>query len=120
LQGTVHSLLPAASTGDLSVNVRIDLQLTGPLAIGLFGTADIEVGQAPNAVVVPQAAVLRDDLTGTQRVAVVDHDKVHWQDVTSGVRSGGWVEVPALTPGSQVVIEGQVGLPEGAPVVVSP
>jgi multidrug efflux pump subunit AcrA (membrane-fusion protein) len=66
--------------------------------------------------------VLRDDLTGIERVAVASADnKLHWQEVTTGVRSGGWVEIrqPALAPGTRVVIQGQVGLPEGAPLQVA-
>jgi multidrug efflux pump subunit AcrA (membrane-fusion protein) len=122
LQGQVHSILPTASPNDLTVGVRIDLQLTGALAIGLFGTAEIKVGEARNVAAVPEAALLRDDLTGKERIAIVSgENKLHWQEVTTGVRSGGWVEIrqPSIAPGSRVVIQGQVGLPEGAPLQVA-
>lgn len=122
LQGKVHSILPAASPTDLTVPVRIDLDAP-PHAIGLFGTALITVGQHRDVPVVPEAAVLRDDISGVTRLATVAADgKAHWQNVKPGAAEGGRVEIvePALLPGTQVIVEGQVGLPEGAPVQVGP
>jgi hypothetical protein len=64
--------------------------------------------------------VLRDDVSGEQRIALVVAGKAHWQSLKSGAAQGGKVEVvaPALEEGAEVVIEGQVGLPEGAPLEV--
>jgi RND family efflux transporter MFP subunit len=121
--GTVHSVLPAASATDLTVPVRVDLHLSGTLAIGLFGTARITVGEARDVIALPAAAVLRDDVTGKERVALVAPDgKAHWEDVTTGLRSGGFVEIraPPLAPGARAIVQGQIGLPEGAPVQVTP
>jgi RND family efflux transporter MFP subunit len=121
IPGKVHSVLPAASQADLTEPVRIDLE-TAPHALGLFGTAIITVGEQRDVLVVPQAAILRDDVSGMERVAIVDSGKVRWQTVRSGVSAGGTVEVlePPLSEGTQVVTDGQVGLPDGAPVQVVP
>jgi multidrug efflux pump subunit AcrA (membrane-fusion protein) len=121
IPGKVHSVLPAASQADLTEPVRIDLE-TAPHALGLFGTAIITVGEQRDVLVVPQAAILRDDVSGTERVAIVDSGKIRWQAVRSGVSAGGTVEVldPAPSEGTQVVTDGQVGLPDGAPVQVVP
>jgi multidrug efflux pump subunit AcrA (membrane-fusion protein) len=56
-------------------------------------------------------------------VAVVGADgKAHWIAVTPGLSQGGKTEIaaPLLAPGTRVITSGQVGLPEGTPVAVSP
>lgn len=119
--GRVHAVLPATSTGGFSAPVRIDLAATGPRTPGLFGTASIVVAEVRDALVVPAAAVLRDDVTGTARVAVVTAGgTARWLDVTTGVEEDGAVQLlaPAVTPGTLVITGGAVGLPEGTRVEV--
>ena len=75
------------------------------------------------ALVVPAAAVLRDDVYGTSRVAVVLPDgTARWVQVTLGIEQGDAVEItaPALAVGTPVIVAGQVGLPEGARVQAQP
>lgn len=120
-RGVVHAILPGASAESLSAPVRIDFSRATPDAIGLFGTAVITVGQHANVLVVPAAAVLTDDVYGTSRVALVtDSMTAHWVQVTPGIREGDRVEIesPALPVGAKVIVSGQVGLPESAPVEV--
>ncbi|MEJ2218179.1 MAG: efflux RND transporter periplasmic adaptor subunit [Gemmatimonadota bacterium] len=118
----VHGVLPSASSENLSAPVRLDFQPARPhLSVGLFGTAHIVVAQRRDAAVVPVASVLRDDVTGLSRVAEVRPDgTAHWVVVQTGVQQEGRVEIlnPRLTPGTRVVTDGQVGLPEGATVQV--
>ena len=122
LAGTVHGILPTASTENLNAPVRIDLPgFAG--GIGLFGTAHITVDVRRDVPAVPAAAVLRDDVYGTARVAVVTAERrVQWVTVTTGASEGGLVEIvaPSLVPGTRVIVAGQVGLPEGAPVRPAP
>jgi len=124
--GTVHGVLPAASAENLSAPVRIDLVAGGgAIGTGLFGTARIMVGARQEVPVVPEAALLQDDVYGTTQVAVVGPPpdrRAHWVRVTPGVREVGLVEIvaPALSPGTLVIVSGQVGLPEGARVRVQP
>lgn len=121
-RGLVHGVLPSAEATDLTAPVRIDLQTLLPDSLGLFGTASITVDEKRDATAVPQAAVLRDDVYGTQRMALVQAGHAHWADVKTGISQGGFVEItsPSLAPGTTVITDGQVGLPEGAPVQVSP
>ena len=116
----VHGVLPSASSQTLSAPVRLDFSPPRPdLPIGLFGTASIIVAQRHDAIVVPPAAVLRDDVTGISRVAVIDSaSRAHWVVVQTGTREGDRVEItsPPLTPGQDVIIEGQVGLPDSTRV----
>lgn len=122
--GVVRGLLPADTTGGMTVPLRIDLQGSpraagAPVQTGLFGTAQIIVGEHTGVAVVPAAAVLRDDITGISRVAVVTQDgKAHWVIVQTGATQGDRVEItsPPLNAGQRVIVSGQVGLPEGSPV----
>ena len=118
LAGIVHAILPSASAENLSAPVRIDFADPGAgVALGLFGTAAITVGERRDVPVVPEACVLRDDVYGTASIAVVTpENRAHWVVVTTGARAGGLVEIvtPALASGTRVVVSGQVGLPEGA------
>jgi multidrug efflux pump subunit AcrA (membrane-fusion protein) len=124
LAGLVHGTLAAAVASDLTVPVRIDLVPLPPrLPVGLFGTARITVGERRNVPVVPAAAVLRDDVTGVSRIASVSGEgRVHWVTVTTGLVEGERVEIlsPELGAEERVIVSGQVGLPEGAPVDVQP
>ena len=124
LVGIVHAILPSASAENLSAPVRIDFADPGGgvgvgvgVALGLFGTAAITVGERRDVPVVPEACVLRDDVYGTASIAVVTpENRAHWVVVTTGPRAGGLVEIvtPGLASGTQVIVSGQVGLPEGA------
>ncbi len=122
--GRVHDALPAANPADLTVPVRIDFGSKDlRLPVGLFGTARIQVGQHRNATVVPPAAVLRDDITGSTRIAMVTPDgKVHWIEVRTGLSDGVVTEILGRTLAVKqvVIVAGQTGLPEGAAVVVQP
>ena len=117
--GNVHGFLPS-DTSAMSVPVRIDLRndITA-VPIGMFGTAHIVVGQRNAAAIVPAAALLRDDVNGITRIAVVAADgRAHWVTVTVGIQQGDAIEItaPSLAPGSRVIVSGQVGLPDGSRV----
>ena len=117
----VHSVLPSASAKTLTAPVRLDFdrEQTVPTAVNLFGSARIVVGQARDVIAVPVAAVLRDDVSGVQRVASAGDDgHLHWIRVTTGLSQRGLVQViaPPLPLGSRVIVGGQVGLAEGARV----
>ncbi len=119
----VHSLLPVTTAGGFTTSVRVDLASPRSFMPGLFGTAVIVVAEMHDAPVVPAAAVLRNDVTGTTRLALVTPGgTAHWIDVRTGVEEGDVVQVvsPALAEGEKVVTAGQVGLPEGARVQVQP
>jgi multidrug efflux pump subunit AcrA (membrane-fusion protein) len=124
LPGTVHDVLSGGSGSDLTEPVRIDFGVPPrDLPVGLFATARIRVAEHADALTVPDAAVLRDDVTGSARVAVVGADgKAHWLSVQTGLSQGGRTEITgaALASDARVIVSGQVGLPDGTPVVVSP
>jgi RND family efflux transporter MFP subunit len=120
LHGTVHGVLATANSSALTAPLRIDLAVPqGSDVIGLFGTVSITVARKRHVPVVPAAAVLTDDVSGAKRVAEVVAGKAHWVAVETGLSQDGQVEItnPTLDPGTEVIIRGQVGLPEGTSVV---
>ena len=123
LAGTVHGILASANPTALTAPMRIDpAQPDRIAAVGLFGTVRITVERRSDVPAVPVSAVLTDDVSGTKRLALVEDGKAHWVEVRTGLTSGGLVEItsPKLTAGTEVIVEGQVGLPDGAAVAVRP
>ncbi|HEY2798841.1 MAG TPA: HlyD family efflux transporter periplasmic adaptor subunit [Thermoanaerobaculia bacterium] len=121
--GSVHDVLPQANAADFTAPVRIDFAGgAAPAAVGLFGTVHVVVDRKANALVVPDAAVLRDDVTGKSRIALVQDGRARWRDAVVGLRGSAGTELlqPALQPGDVVIVGGQVGLPDGAAVAASP
>jgi len=117
--GRVHGILAESGPSDLTAPVRIDIDPASGVAVGLFATARITVAERPDVPTVPDAAVVRDDVTGASRMALVGVDgKAHWIAVTPGIAQGGRTEIaaPPLDPASRVIVSGQAGLPEGTPV----
>jgi HlyD family secretion protein len=122
LAGTVHGILPAASSSTFSAPVRIDLRhgLEVP-AVGLFGTATIVVGERAGVLSVPADAVLTDDVTGVSRIAVVEGGTARWIPVRTGARDRGRVEIAGrgISDGDRVIVSGQVGLPDSSAVRIA-
>jgi multidrug efflux pump subunit AcrA (membrane-fusion protein) len=121
--GSVHDVLPGANAADFTVPVRVDLRGLGKAPpLGLYGRAKITVGQRRGVLLVPEEAVIRDDVHGTTRIALVRNDRAHWVDVTLGGHAPGRVEIvlPALSPGDTVIVSGQVGLPDNSRIAVTP
>jgi multidrug efflux pump subunit AcrA (membrane-fusion protein) len=118
--GTVHGILPSANPADFTGGVRIDFPGAARLPLGLFGSARIVVGERRDALVVPDAAVLRDDVSGVSRTAVVAGNKLHWIQVTPGLRQDGFTEISGagVPAEGQAVVSGMIGLPEGKSVAV--
>ncbi len=123
LAGTVHGVMPAASSSGFSAPVRIDFGKSLPTpSVGLFGTASIIVGQRAGVLSVPLQAVLTDDVTGVSRLAVARSGRAFWVDVRTGITDRGRIQVagPGIAPGVEVVVSGQVGLPDSAAVRIRP
>ncbi|MDH3292447.1 MAG: efflux RND transporter periplasmic adaptor subunit [Gemmatimonadota bacterium] len=83
---------------------------------GMFVEVRLASDVRPNAIVVPEDAIL--PLEGVDFVWVAKDGTVSRRQVTLGVRTPGFVEVSdGLTSGEQVVVGGLQRLFEGAPVV---
>lgn len=85
------------------------------LQSGMFIEARLATAVRPDAVVIPEDAVL--SLQGVQVVWVVADNKAARREVTLGVRTPGFVEVrDGISAGEQVVVGGAERLGPGAPV----
>lgn len=85
------------------------------LQSGMFIEARLATAVRPDAVVIPEDAVL--SLQGSQVVWVVADGKAVRREVTLGVRTPGFVEVrDGIVAGEQVVVGGAERLGPGAPV----
>ena len=85
------------------------------LQSGMFIEARLATDVRPNAVIIPEDAVL--PLQGASFVWVVNNGKATRRQVELGVRTPGFVEVKnGVESNEQVVVGGQERLAEGAPV----
>lgn len=85
------------------------------LQAGMFIEARLATAVRPNAVIIPEDAVL--PLQGANFVWVVNGGKATRRQVELGVRTPGFVEVKnGVENADQVVVGGQERLAEGAPV----
>ena len=85
------------------------------LQSGMFIEARLATAVRPDAVVIPEDAVI--PLQGTNFVWVVNNGKATRRQVELGVRTPGFVEVKSgVENAEQVVVGGQERLAEGAPV----
>jgi membrane fusion protein (multidrug efflux system) len=88
------------------------------LQAGMFIEARLATAVRPNAVVIPEDAVL--PLQGSNFVWVITDGKATRRQVELGVRTPGFVEVTSgVVDKEQVVVGGQERLGEGAPVAAT-
>lgn len=86
------------------------------LQAGMFIEARLATNIRPNAVVVPEDALL--PMQGATFVWVVKDSKANQRQVTVGVRTAGWAEVQSgVEAGDQVVVGGAERLFPNAPVM---
>jgi membrane fusion protein, multidrug efflux system len=85
------------------------------LQAGMFIDARLATAVRPNAVVIPEDAIL--PIQGSNFVWVAKDGKATRREVVLGVRTPGWVETQSgVEAGESVVVGGQERLSEGAPV----
>jgi membrane fusion protein (multidrug efflux system) len=85
------------------------------LQAGMFIEARLATAVRPNAVVIPEDAIL--PIQGSTFVWVAKDGKATRREVVLGVRTPGWVETKSgIEAGESVVVGGQERLSEGVPV----
>lgn len=116
--GAVVQVAPSVDPQTNTIAVRVRLaNPTGALKAGIFGNARIAVDIHPNALVVPQEAlVVEGDKTF---VFVSRGEKVEKRKVTVGIREDGHVEIVAgLKDDERVVTTGAFGLGDGTKIKI--
>ena len=121
---TVQRRLPQTSEADQSALFWLAPAVQAPFGVlGRFGNATIETGAAHEAILVPDSALVEDDLTGEIRIArVVPGSVAIWTTVRLGEGNEGHHELlaPALPAGTPIVVQGQRGLPDSTHVAPRP
>jgi HlyD family secretion protein len=116
--GGVVQVAPSVDPQTNTVAVRVRLpNPTGELKAGIFGTARIAVEIHPNALAVPQEALV---VEGDESfVFVPQGEKVEKRKVTVGIREDGEVEIlEGLKDNERVVITGAFGLGDGTKIKI--
>ena len=118
IKGKITSIFPQANSQTRTVTVEAVIDNPdGQLLSGKFLEMKIVTARKPNAITVPQAAVV--EFQDQPSVWVVEGDTVTAQPVTLGMSTGDRVEViDGLESGQAVVTSGQNRLVENAPVAV--
>lgn len=105
---------PQTGTFKITIEIRDTERRIKP---GMFGRMSIIYDEHENALQVPRSAIIES--AGRKSVFVVVDDKAVRKDVTTGFGSAGMVEiVEGIGDDDRVIIVGQVGLKDEAPVVV--
>lgn len=116
---TVTRISPTANAA--SGTFRLTLAVPthdGRLRPGMFARLDIVYAVHHDALLIPAQAILDDDAE-TTAVFVVAEGHAQRRDVVTGVLSDGRIQVVSgLAPGEQVIVVGQSGVRDGAPVSV--
>lgn len=107
---------PTGSVGDVRLAFSAGTRLTSGTPVRVSIVAE----EHPKALLVPSAAVVRED--GETFVMVAGADNIaHKKPVTVGLVSGEDTEIiKGLSAGDNVIVKGQSGLPDGAAITVEP
>lgn len=115
---TVKSAPTAVEPGTATVPVRLGFGRSISIPVGTPVQIDIAAQEHRDVVIVPTSAVVREgDQTA---VFVVSDGKAHQVLVEIGLTDKANVEiVSGVAAGDPVIVEGQAGLPDGAPVTIA-
>lgn len=104
-------------TGSVTVQATID-NSENLLSPGMFVTINQIIQEDPNALIIPEQAVVAS-LQGSY-VFVIKNGVAKSIKITLGHRRQGYVQIHGLKLGDEVVIAGQQKLQDGNPVIVLP
>ncbi len=118
-QATVARISPTinASNGTFRATVYIDNE-NGNLAPGMFGRFTIAYEKHSNAMVIPTAAIIREDSQSV--VYVVTDGAAVRREIEPGIQTDGKVEIlSGLDQNEEIVVTGLSGLRDGSRVLAS-
>lgn len=117
--GEVVFVSPVVEPESRTVTVKARVENpAGELRAGQFADVRLVLGRRPDAVVVPESAIVPGRVESA--VYVVGGGTAHRRVVTLGARTEGRIHVlSGVQPGDTVVVAGQQRLSDGAPVRIS-
>lgn len=117
--GRISAVTQAVDPARRTVEVWCEIPNNdGRLKAGLFGDVQINVGTAPNTVVLPSSAVEFQEGTEKAKAYVVDSQNVaHVRDITAKPLDDSHVRVlSGLHAGETIIISGEYGIPDATKV----
>jgi membrane fusion protein (multidrug efflux system) len=120
VEGTVLRVSPTVDPGTGSFRVTLAVPNEGlPLRPGMYARARVAWDVHPDAVLIPERALVDDD--GEASVWVVREGRAWRRVITPGIVSAGSIEVlDGLDADEIVVVAGQAGLRDGMAIAVAP
>ncbi len=121
LPAKVTVVSPAVDPSTTTIQVWVEAVNKGALLKpGTTSRIAMDIGDVPNAVVIPASALLASD-DGGERVMIAGKDNTaHESKVKVGVRNSDQVQIlTGVKPGDQVIIEGALGLDDKAKITVA-
>jgi RND family efflux transporter MFP subunit len=117
-EGRLIEILPAVDAESRSAKVRVQVSAGGRLKAGMFAQGEILTGMQREAVVIPAAAVYRDDRSAKDSyVFVVENGKAVRRAVRIGRETDSMLEITeGLKPGDALIAEQSVEVAEGVKV----
>lgn len=117
--GRVRDSLPVAEADNRSFRVRISLEPSAAtLTPGAFASGEVELYHAPQALLLPQEALVGQE--DRWYVLRVDGDHVRRQEVTTGATQDGRIEIRSGLQGGERVVVNPGTLSDGDAVRVAP
>ena len=108
------------ATGTVTLRVTVP-NPHGDLLPGLFVKAQLAQGIVRDGILIPQAAVSRDQRGNPVVLVVGKGDVIETRTVTTDTTFGAnWLVTGGLRPGERVVVEGQLSVRPGAHVKAVP
>ena len=121
LPAKVTVVSPAVDPNTTTIQVWVEAVNKGELLKpGTTAQISMDIGDVPNAVVVPATALLASD-EGGERVMIAGKDNLaHESKVKVGVRNSDQVQIlSGVNPGDQVITEGALGLDDKAKITIT-
>jgi HlyD family secretion protein len=121
LPAKVTVVSPAVDPNTTTIQIWIEATNKGELLKpGTTAQISMDIGDVPNAVVVPASALLAAD-DGGERVMIAGKDSLaHESKVKVGVRTSDQAQIlSGVNPGDQVITEGALGLDDKAKITIT-
>lgn len=117
-QGRIYAIDPQVDINGRAIRLRATVpNPDGVLRPGLFARVNVVTATRPEAVLVPESALVPEG--ETRHVFAIEDGKARRRVVTLGLRRAGEVEVlSGVRPGDRIVTAGQMRLRDGSSVEV--
>jgi RND family efflux transporter MFP subunit len=121
LPAKVTVVSPAVDPNTTTIQVWVEAVNKGEqLKPGTTSQISMDIGDVPNAVVIPAAALLASDDGGEQVMIAGKDNLAHQSKVKVGVRNSEQVQIlSGVQPGDQVITEGALGLDDKAKITIA-